>query len=370
VALLLFPVILVGVPSIAVTLSEDDAGFWARVSLLGALPVLCFVPHSIILWAKIAGIRAELRAICPTALPATASEPTPTGQSTYAWLLVLLLLLAAALVAAILYRGGDALDDSRVPDPDRGDWGGGVQAIPNGVPLSCTGKPQKERDAFRDAIRDRCERLLEMQIAFRNNSLERDKVANQREPTEKPSTEEMRLRAKTGEQARDLLEFTDKLIALLGPGETSPVVMEVLKDIRFDLRRVQERLEEYYVGVIGVTRQYAAIILLEELIGVLKKGRNTIGKAEGENFQEPRLGIDEVSELQLLRALQVAVNKWTEILHRQTYDRPFSPAITDEIWQAHKMWVQGEFKDLAKRQDRISKLLREVAGRTPPARQF
>jgi hypothetical protein len=197
------------------------------------------------------------------------------------------------------------------------------------------------------------------------------KVAGGRERDEKPTMEERRLRATTDEQACEVLEVTDKLIALLEPSETSPVVLEVLKHLRTDIRFVKPRLEENYLKVITVARQADVIPVLEELVRVMKKGRNTNGKAEADRPGEPRLGIDEVSELQLLRALQAAVNKWTEILNRQI-DLPdqLYLILTHEQVEAHVRWFQGEFKDLAKRQDRISKLLREVARRTPPARQF
>lgn len=165
-----------------------------------------------------------------------------------------------------------------------------------------------------------------------------------------------RLASKEGE----IVVEVDKALLLLRDDGTAVAFPEAATQMRQDMQQVATRLAEAKTGKVTQSIEEEIIASLEEMIDALKKAQKKLEDKKqrpssgGGGQGEPPL-VDVLSELKMIRALQMRINSRTE---------RYSKLIDGE--QAEAADLVAALRELAQRQSRVYQITRELeSGRGP-----
>jgi murein DD-endopeptidase MepM/ murein hydrolase activator NlpD len=199
-------------------------------------------------------------------------------------------------------------------------------------------------------LEGRFRKMLEAQIAVYEGTKRLDKVPEQQRDRD-DEIEAGRLSRKEGEIAVE----ADKALEVLREEGSAVAFPEAVTEIRDDMFTVRDHLAEVKVGEITQGVEQDIIAALEEMIGALQKAQKDL---ENKNQQQPPNSdggesetplVDTLSELKMIRALQMRVNtrtkRYAEMTKTEQVDQP-------ELLDA--------LKQLAEREQRIHKVTRDI----------
>ncbi|HWG44605.1 MAG TPA: hypothetical protein VN688_17645 [Gemmataceae bacterium] len=227
---------------------------------------------------------------------------------------------------------------------------------------------EEEIERLLTKLEARCREMLARQKAVRDGTVELDKGIKAN-----PKAEATR----ADQQASNVLsDDEDKIVKLASDGlrlleaEGSAVAFaEVFQQVRGDMQTVATRLRKTDTGVVTVTIENQIIETLEEMIDALKKAQaeNKKKSQQGKPGQsgpppDPKL-IDLLAELKMIRSMQKRVNSRTELYGKQYAGEqapPVEKASNNDERERYDR-IQGELKDLSKRQQKISKVTHDIA---------
>lgn len=147
----------------------------------------------------------------------------------------------------------------------------------------------------------------------------------------------------------------EKALAVLQEEGSAVAFPEAVIEIRDDMYTVRDRLGEVEIGALTQTIEQDIITALEEMITALEKAQKDMQEmnqqpqqAQGGGESEMPL-VDTISELKMIRALQMRVNKRT-----QRYGQ------LAETEQFEEPEIVKALKQLAEREERIHKVTRDI----------
>ena len=213
---------------------------------------------------------------------------------------------------------------------------------------------EEERKLLLAALEARFQKMLAMQLAVFQGTTTLGQVAADAW-VGRHTTQSIKLARDEEEIAVEAI----KALTLLKEEGSSVAFPEAVVELREDMLVVSRRLEESKVGKLTRAIEKDIIESLEEMIDALqkelekseddKKDQEQKKQQQQQQDQEPPL-VDKLSELKMLRALQLRVNRRTRRLAR---------LIDGE--QAKDNDVLQQLKDLARRQARVQKAARDLA---------
>jgi hypothetical protein len=192
----------------------------------------------------------------------------------------------------------------------------------------------------------RFKKMLEWQIAVHEGTIRLDAVP----PPERDHDDEIEA-ARLSRQESQILYEADKALLLLREEGSSLAFPETVEQMRDDMRQVVELLAAVKVDQMTQTIEEDIIAALEETIAALEKAIKDLEKKRTPPGQQPAAGqptepplVDKLSELKMIRALQMRINKRTQ---------RFGEMIEGE--QAETADLIKALEDLSRRQQRVYK---------------
>jgi hypothetical protein len=162
--------------------------------------------------------------------------------------------------------------------------------------------------------------------------------------------------ARLGQQETKLVLDCDKVLTLLEQDGTAVAFREATSGIRADLALAAERLGRFDVGDLTQGIEQDVIESLEEMLAALDKAQEELEKQMNQGQQGQQGGgedqplVDPLSELKLIRSLQLRVNRRTQHI---------GESIEGE--QAADPKLLEVLAELAQREARIREITRQIA---------
>ena len=171
---------------------------------------------------------------------------------------------------------------------------------------------EEERGLLLTALEVRFRRMLAMQQVVYHETVQLSAVAED----ERSAQHHERARKLSFDENQIALE-SDKALALLRDEGSSVAFPQAIEEIRADVGMVAKRLERGDVGALTQTLEQDIIEALEEILDALQKElkKQEDGEQQAQQFQQQQDGepplVDVLSELKMLRTLQVRINRRT-----------------------------------------------------------
>jgi hypothetical protein len=207
-------------------------------------------------------------------------------------------------------------------------------------------------------VESRLRRMLELQKTVREQT---EQLANLSEDA-KDRTLEIRANKLSIEQSKVVMEGQRALLLLQDEG-SSTAFPEALEQVNTDAQTVAKRLTQANVTPSTQAIEDEIIGALEEMLDSLKqvqKNRDEKKKQQQQQQQQQSASdeeeplVDSISELKLLKTLQLRVNRRTQTLAKQTNNPD------DAVGQTADPGLLGELSDLAERQQKIHGVTRDI----------
>jgi hypothetical protein len=208
---------------------------------------------------------------------------------------------------------------------------------------------EEEIERLLALLETRFQKMLQMQEAVYEGTLRLDKVPE----AQRTHSHEIEAGRLSSRQSQIVVEV-DKAAVLLREDGTAVAFPEAVDQMRDDMRQVVTRLAQAKVGKITQNIEEDILAALRDMIESLKKARKGMdsrpkpGEAQSGQPQDPPL-VDLLSELKMIRALQMRVNARTQ---------RYSQMILGE--QADNAELVEAIRRLAEREQRIYRVTRDL----------
>lgn len=230
---------------------------------------------------------------------------------------------------------------------------------------------EEERQQKLADLLARCKRMLAQQIEVRDATEKLDKeIRNTAE--KKPTLIHAARGTRLADQQLVIVRDCAAALKLVKSEETAVVFAEILENVHGDMDTIHSRLERTDVGTVTQTIENDVIATLQDIIKALEKAlqepQEGQGGGGGGGKKDPKL-VSFLQQLKMILAMQRRINQRTE-LYGKTYHGEQAP-IPENAKDAKEKElikrVRKELTDLSDRQERLSKVTREVS-RQPEAR--
>jgi hypothetical protein len=224
---------------------------------------------------------------------------------------------------------------------------------------------EEEIERLLARLEARCQKMLAMQIAVRDGTVDLDKVI-QANPKAEPTRADQQASNVLSDKEEEIVREARAGLKLLEAEGSAVAFAEVFQQVKGDMETVAVRLRKTDTGVVTVTIENQIIDTLKEMIEALKKARAD-NKNKGQSGPsgpppDPKL-IDLLAELKMIRSMQKRVNARTELYGKQYAGEQAPPPerATSPDERERYDRIQTELKDLSKRQEKISKVTHDIA---------
>jgi hypothetical protein len=199
-------------------------------------------------------------------------------------------------------------------------------------------------------LESRFRKMLEAQIEVYEGTLRLDKV-----PTERRDRDDEIEAGRLSRKETEIAVEADRALDVLREEGSAVAFPEAVTEIRDDMHSVARLLAEAKIGELTQGVEKDIIAALEEMIAALKKAQKDLEKNKQQ--QPPNMGdadmelplVDTLSELKMIRALQMRVNtrtkRYAEMTKTEQVDKP-------ELLEA--------LRKLADREERIHRVTRDI----------
>ena len=201
----------------------------------------------------------------------------------------------------------------------------------------------------------RCGKMLSMQIEVYEATKAIDGVLIKNKGVK--SNSEIQKSQQQADKETDIVAVADTTLKLLESEGSAVAFARVLEEVRQDMASVQRRLNDTYVGRDTQGIEENVIAMLKEMMQALKKAQDDVKQQQGQPPPPggpPKQGdkglLELVSELKLIRSLQVQVNGRTK-----------GSAETYKGEQASDPIVRGELQQLSERQAKLQDMVNNIA---------
>jgi hypothetical protein len=207
-------------------------------------------------------------------------------------------------------------------------------------------------------VETRLRKMLELQKAVRE---ETERLGNLTGDL-KDRTLEIQANKLSIEQSKVVIEGQRALLLLQDEG-SSTAFPEALEQVNSDAQLVVKRLTQANVSMNTKAIEDEVIGAVEEMLESLqqvqkmrdyKKKRQNQQQQQQSGSEEDEPLVDSISELRLLKTLQLRVNRRTQSLSKETNNPD------DSVGQVGDPSLLGELQDLAERQEKIHEVTRDI----------
>lgn len=202
---------------------------------------------------------------------------------------------------------------------------------------------EEEKSLTLASLESRFRKMLSMQLLVYQETVRLDKEAEGREANLIARGKQL------ATQEDEIVQEVDKALVVLREEGSSVAFPEAVEAIREDAASVVQLLDQGKAGELTQTLEQAVIEAIEEMVDALQKEMEKKNEDEQQQQSEPQQGepqdkplVDALSELKMLRSLQLRINRRTRQLGRM---------IDGE--QADEPEVLKQLKTLSGRQSRI-----------------
>jgi hypothetical protein len=211
--------------------------------------------------------------------------------------------------------------------------------------------------------------MLRLQIEVRDGTMNLDRVIHGN-PRAEPTRADIQASNVLSDKEDDIVKEANLALRLLEAEGSAVAFAEVFQQVRGDMQTVAGHLRKTDTGLVTVTVENDIIDTLREMVEALKKARQ-------ENKQKPKQSkpgqggmqqqnqrlIDLIAELKMIRSMQLRVNARTEVYGKQFEGEqaPAPDSAPDAREREHREMIQHELRDLAARQQKIGKVVRDIA---------
>ncbi|MDO5113226.1 MAG: hypothetical protein Q4E67_02515 [Planctomycetia bacterium] len=209
---------------------------------------------------------------------------------------------------------------------------------------------EEEAKRYLALLETRLRKMQQMQRTVYDETLRLDKIEEEKR-TYEHTVEATRL----SRRELDIAAEGDKALLLLREEGTARMFPEVMEQMTQDMRRVSGMLAKGSVGKNVQVIEEDILATLEEMLAAVEKSQKEIqeqsknppsGSSMGE--MDPAL-IDRLSEIKMIRASQLRVNRRTEMLEKWIQEKN----VADEE-------TESALRDLSRQQERIRQITREL----------
>jgi hypothetical protein len=229
---------------------------------------------------------------------------------------------------------------------------------------------EEELERLLAQLQSRCEKMLAMQIAVRDNTVSLDKTILSN-PDKKTTRADDQKALELSDREDDILKEATKALTLIESEGSAVAFAEVFKQVVGDMQTAAGRLRRADVGQVTVSIENDIIDSLKEMIEAFKKARkdNQQPKPPSQPSQsnpgQPKDNqlIDMIAELKMIRSMQVRVNNRTNLYGKQLEGEqvPSVAKVADAKEKEKFESFRKEFKDLSGRQQKLSKVTEDIA---------
>ena len=229
---------------------------------------------------------------------------------------------------------------------------------------------EEELERLLAQLQSRCEKMLAMQIAVRDNTVSLDKTILSN-PDKKATRADDQKALELSDREDDILKEATKALTLIESEGSAVAFAEVFKQVVGDMATAAGRLRRADVGQVTVSIENDIIDSLKEMIEAFKKARkdNQQPKPPSQPSQsnpgQPKDNqlIDMIAELKMIRSMQVRVNNRTNLYGKQLEGEqvPSVAKVADAKEKEKFESFRKEFKDLSGRQQKLSKVTEDIA---------
>lgn len=202
---------------------------------------------------------------------------------------------------------------------------------------------EEEKSLTLASLESRFRKMLSMQLLVYQETVRLDKEAEGREANLIARGKQL------ATQEDEIVQEVDKALVILREEGSSVAFPEAVEAIREDAASIVQLLDQGKAGDLTQTLEQAVIEAIEEMVDALQKEMEKKNEDEQQQQSEPQQGepqdkplVDALSELKMLRSLQLRINRRTRQLGRM---------IDGE--QADEPEVLKQLKTLSGRQSRI-----------------
>jgi hypothetical protein len=214
---------------------------------------------------------------------------------------------------------------------------------------------EEEMRRLLEALQQRCQRMLALQIEIYEGTLRIDKTIALTSDKKASRAEEQRsLQLSDKEQL--IVVAARQAIQLLESEGSAVAFPEAFAQVRDDAGHVARRLGKADVGTVTQGIEQDIIATLKEMIEALEKAKQDLQNKQQNRAQQQsqpqdnRALIDRLAELKMIRSMQIRVNSRTTAYGRQYPGE-----------QANDPDIQHELADLAQRQQKIFLITNNIA---------
>jgi hypothetical protein len=226
---------------------------------------------------------------------------------------------------------------------------------------------EEEIERLLAQLEGRCRHMLALQIIVRDGTVNvNDKIKGRQLSDEERRASEQESNI-LSEKEEEIVREANLAIRLIEAEGSAIAFAEVFKQVRTDMITVANRLRKTDVGDVTIGIENDIIATLGEMVEALKKARqdnkNPPPPPKGGSGPppDPRL-IDLIAELKMIRSMQERVNKRTETYGKEykTEQLPPPESVADAKEREKLEMIKGELKDLAQREEKISKVTSDI----------
>jgi hypothetical protein len=230
---------------------------------------------------------------------------------------------------------------------------------------------EEEIDRVLVQLQARCVEMLRLQMEVRAGTAELQTSVMAR-PDKKPDRVHEQKALEWHDREAQIVRKAADALRLIESEGSAVAFAEVFRQVGDDMSNVRDRLKLADVGEETVRIEDDIIATLREMIESLKKAQQDNknkkppmpGQPGQQNpgQQDQRL-IDQISELKMIRSMQLQINKRTESYGRkfEGEQAPDPSAVPDARSKAQAEQVLKEIRDLGRRQDKIGKVARDIS---------
>lgn len=214
---------------------------------------------------------------------------------------------------------------------------------------------EEELERLLAALQVRCEKMLAMQLQVLTGT-EQVWASINGQKDKKPSRPDQQQSLKLSDDEKEIVVEANKAIELLESEGSAVAFPEVFKQVREDMKHVQQRLGTVDPGVVTQAIEKDIVDTLKEMIDALKKARQELdakksppSQGQPPPQQDQKL-LDQIAELKMIRSMQIRVNARTKVYGAQYQGE-----------QASEPVVVRELHNLSERQERIFDVTNRIA---------
>jgi hypothetical protein len=227
---------------------------------------------------------------------------------------------------------------------------------------------EEEIERLLAKLEQRCHRMLTMQIAVRDGTVDLDKVIKSN-ANGQPARPDQQASNVLSDKEEDIIKEARAGLRLLEEEGSAVAFAEVFTQVKGDMETVAIRLRKTDTGVITVAIENQIIETLQEMVEALKKAQAD-AKSKSKPGQpgqsgpppDPKL-IDLLAELKMIRSMQKRVNDRTDLYGKEYAGEQAPPPESGSSPTEREKYerIQTELKELSKREKKISKVTHDIA---------